>query len=211
MEISVHRRFQAPGSRLEFCLSLRSYSGPCNAGQKCVATALKICSFSGLRMQLSFTSGPWRSCGHGFVDNTRDSRLQAKGRRCYLSQNIDLAVAGSADLLRRPCSMPHSLNQALPTNTSSYLQCFCMHARTHPFAHQQRVTITIATTFERKNAVRRKETAFEELLPTFWIRLATSLHFVHDIAVPISRSHQRSCMMRPGIGRSASCAVGDSA
>ena len=46
--------------------------------------------------QLSFTSGPWRSCWHESVDDTRTSLLQAKGRQCYLSQNIGLAVTRSA-------------------------------------------------------------------------------------------------------------------
>ena len=38
----------------------------------------------------------------------------------------------------------------------------------------------------------RRDDAFEELLPTFWIRPATWLHSVHEIAVPISRSLQCS-------------------
>ena len=58
--------------------------------------------------QLSFTvtSGPWHSCGHGSV------QTQAKGRRSYFSQNIGLAVAGSARPVPPPLNI--SLWQGLP-------------------------------------------------------------------------------------------------
>ena len=54
----------------------------------------------------------------------------------------------------------------------------------------------------------QREDAFEEILPTFQIRLATWLHSVHEIAVPISWSTPVQ-LMKPGIGQNASCAVGD--
>ena len=61
----------------------------------CGLTALKICSFSGLS---SFLLRLERDIRAGMIctDDTRTFRLQAKGRRPYLSQNIGPAVAGSA-------------------------------------------------------------------------------------------------------------------
>ena len=53
------------------------------------------------------------------------------------------------------------------------------------------VTITIAVIFKRKMAARKDDT-FEKLLLTFWIRPATWLHFVCEIATAISWSPQRS-------------------
>ena len=64
---------------------------PSNAGRECVATALKICSFSGLRSSLLH---PDRDVRAG-MELSRTIRGQAKGRRCYLTQNIGPAVAES--------------------------------------------------------------------------------------------------------------------
>ena len=62
-----------------------------------MATALKlmICSFLGLRSSLLRLDRTfvWAWIG---TDDTRASRLQVMGRRCYLSQNIGPAVARSA-------------------------------------------------------------------------------------------------------------------
>ena len=101
MEISVHRRFQAPGEP-------RMKERPTQAGQLVLSYSNqrqpKMCghraqtliwSFSGLRSSLlrSDRTFVWAwIC----TDDTRASRLQVKGRRWYLGQNIGPAVAGSA-------------------------------------------------------------------------------------------------------------------
>ena len=74
-------------------LSIWSYRIPAsNAGRQCVATALKMCSFSGLGNSKTVTFvRAWIG-----TDDTRASRLHAIGQRCYLSQNIGPAVTGSA-------------------------------------------------------------------------------------------------------------------
>ena len=60
---------------------------PCNTGRECVATALKICSFSGLISSLLRLD----------LDIVRAGFSPAsKGSQRYLSQNIALAIAGSA-------------------------------------------------------------------------------------------------------------------
>ena len=102
-EISVHRRFQAAWERregathaswLEFCLVF------CLIVIQARTCGRRAQNLLVLRSpQLSFTSGPWHSCGHEWIctDDTRTSRLKANGRRSYLtlSQNIGPAVAGS--------------------------------------------------------------------------------------------------------------------
>ena len=55
----------------------------------------------------------------------------------------------------------------------------------------------------------QRDSTFEELLLTFWIRPGTWLHSVHEIAVPISRSPHAVKLMRPSIGQNVSCAVDD--
>ena len=59
---------------------------------------LKICSrfFSGLRSSLLHPDlDIYAGIDLSVTDDTQASRLQAKGWRCYLSQIIGLAVAGS--------------------------------------------------------------------------------------------------------------------
>ena len=60
-----------------------------------MATALKICLFPGLPA-LFYVRIVYVRAGMICIDDTRASRLQAKGRRWYLSQNIGPAVAESA-------------------------------------------------------------------------------------------------------------------
>ena len=67
---------------------------PSNAGREC---ALEICSFSGLRNSFFYVRTVTSVRAWIYTDDTGASRLQAKGRRCYLSQNFGPAVAGSAE------------------------------------------------------------------------------------------------------------------
>ena len=104
-------------------------------------------------------------------------------------------------------------------------ECLHTHTDTHTHAHtrvyapitrdNQRLQL-IATAMQdlrtkdswTKNSYTKKR-CFRGASADFWIRPATWLHSVHDMAVSISRSPQRSCMMRPGIGWNTSCTVGD--
>ena len=72
-----------------------------------------------------------------------------------------------------------------------YLHHFRIRMRTHTFTFALPSITRDNYDFERKAAARRDD-ASEELLPTFWIRPATWLHFIHEIAVPISSSPQCS-------------------
>ena len=102
MDISVHRHqwFKVSGTPRELCEGAAHISQsefyfvdpiPNNAGQECVATSLKICSFSGLYVQTVKLTWVW-IC----ADDAHASRLQAKGRQHHLSQNIGPAVTRSA-------------------------------------------------------------------------------------------------------------------
>ena len=100
IHVSVHQQFQDPGelcekvthaSRSEFCLVLSQY-WPRMCGHR--AQNLLV-----LRSpQLSLCP----DCAGICTDDMQASCLQAKSRRCYLSQNIGLAVTGSA----RPAPPP---------------------------------------------------------------------------------------------------------
>ena len=79
---------------------------PSNASRECVATALKMCSFSDLQ---SYLLRPDRDVCTGDKGDTRVSCRQAMDQRCYLSQNIGPVVAGSA----RPAPPP--LESCLPS------------------------------------------------------------------------------------------------
>ena len=69
-------------------------------------------------------------------------------------------------------------------------------AQLHVFAHWQHVMVTIATIDDLQTkdscmkTVAQRDGAFEELRSIFWIRQATWLHSVHEIAVPNSWSPQ---------------------
>ena len=68
---------------------------PSNARQECVATALTICLFSGLRSSLLCTD--LKVCVSTVcVGDMRVSLVQVKGRQHHLSENIGPAIAGSA-------------------------------------------------------------------------------------------------------------------
>ena len=99
MEISVHRRFQVPGEPRERATHA-SRSGslifnqrqPRMCGHRAQTYDLLI-----LRSpQLSFTSGPQVRAGMDLYRRYVGISPASKGRRCYLSQNIGPAVAGSA-------------------------------------------------------------------------------------------------------------------
>ena len=108
-------------SRLEFCLV---FCLNAIQARMCGLTALKIWSFSGLS---SFLLRPERDIRVGMIctDDTRTSRLQAKGRRPYLSQNMVQQSPGLPDLFRHPC-----LRNALrifTTWTSLFNKYECIH------------------------------------------------------------------------------------
>ena len=65
---------------------------PSNARQECVATALTIC----LLLVLYYAQTAKFMQAQVCVGDMRVSRLQVKGRRHHLSQNISPTIAGSA-------------------------------------------------------------------------------------------------------------------
>ena len=77
------------------------------------ALKLMICSFSGLCSSLLC---PDRTFMQAWIctDDVQASHLQAKGRRCYLSQNIGLAVTRSAGLALPPLFMWCLLCTSMP-------------------------------------------------------------------------------------------------
>ena len=93
--------FKPPGNRVkeplmqagQLVLSSSKQRQPRMCGY---ALKFMICSFSGLRSSLLCPDCYVRSCGHGSVQMIQASCLQAKGRRCYLSQNIGQTVVASA-------------------------------------------------------------------------------------------------------------------
>ena len=100
MEVSINRRFQFPGephegathaSRSEFCLVFSLIVFRATPAEDVWPPRSKS-----VRSQVS--AALWTMA---FVrawictDDTRASRQQAKGRRCYLSENIGPVVAGS--------------------------------------------------------------------------------------------------------------------
>ena len=106
-QISGQRRFQAPwerregathASQLEFACLVFSLiviqSRMCDhrAQNLLVLTSPQLCYVQTVTFVRAWIC----------TDDTRTSRLKAKGRWSYLSQNIGPEVAGSADLLRRP-------------------------------------------------------------------------------------------------------------
>ena len=94
-----------------------------------MATALKlmICSFLALRSSLL---RPDRTFVRAWIctDDTRASRLQAKGRRCYLSQNIGPAVTGSAGPARRPCTHRHFITKLMLITARSFTTIQHLHS-----------------------------------------------------------------------------------
>ena len=98
MEMSVHRRFQAPwerregvthASRLEFCLVFSLIVFQATPAENLWPSRSNLLVLRSPK--LSFTSGPWRSCGDGSgsVQTIRGLfRLQVKGRRWYLSRRV---------------------------------------------------------------------------------------------------------------------------
>ena len=101
MEVGIHRQFQSPGepcerathaSRSEFCLVFSLIVFQATPAENVWPPRSKS-----VRSQVS--AALWTMafvCAWICTDDTRASRQQAKGQRCYLSQNIGLVVAGSA-------------------------------------------------------------------------------------------------------------------
>ena len=101
MEVSIHRRFQSPGepregvthaSQSEFCLVFSLIIFRAMPAENVWPSCSKsVCSQVSAVLWTMVLVRAW-IC----TDDMRASRQQANGRRCYLSQNIGPAVAGSA-------------------------------------------------------------------------------------------------------------------
>ena len=101
---SVHRQFHAPwkrherathASRLEFCLVFSLIVFQATPAENVLPPRSKSAR-SRVSAALFYVRTVTSVRAWICTDDTRASRLQAKGRRCYLSQNIGLAVPGSA-------------------------------------------------------------------------------------------------------------------
>ena len=117
------------------------------------------------------------------------------------------------EVFHRPNSKDESRSVFLSMNSSNPLSLYIYihYAYTHVCAHQEVHTPTAREDYDclyRSNNLwrtpGRKLLCLEKLLPAIWIRLATRLHFMNEIVVPIFTITSAQSM-RPGIGWNTPC------